>query len=222
MNWRDLMPTKLKWLKHIPVILTDKVLTFVKGERRWWVLTMIFVVIISVNFRDVISRKIDDFDPVKDQLITSQMVNDRLSHVLEGTAGSRAYIFQFHNGVTYYTGKHAQRFTCTYEIVTAGVSREANNLQNLQVSIFSWWISETLAGRMIYEDVATMPDLTTRVTLEQQGIQSILCLPLIHRGKVVGILGVDYVGRHNPFIDGLVLNEWIKNEANIIAKMIGE
>lgn len=209
-------------VKKFPSYVVDRTFEYVRSETRWWVLLMIFVLILAVNFREAITKKISDHDPVRNQLAVSTKVNQKLEHLLEGSHGSRAYIFQFHNGVTYYTGQHAQRFTCTYEIVSQGISREANNLQNLQVSIFAWWIDETLSGRMVYKDVNDMPDYTTKITLQQQGVQSIICMPLISQGRVIGILGVDYVGVQNLFIEGLVLNEWMQDEANDIADLLAD
>lgn len=209
-------------LKKFPSYALDRTFQYIKSESRWWVLFMFFVMILSINFREAVIKYWFDPDPIRNQVVVSTKVNERLEHLLEGTHGSRVYIFQFHNGVTYYTGQHAQRFTCTYEIVSEGISREADNLQNLQVSIFAWWIDETLGGRMLYKDIQTMPDYTTKVMLEQQGVESIVCLPLISQGRVIGIVGVDYVGKKNPFLDGLVLSEWMQDEANKIADLLAD
>lgn len=221
MKLTDLLPTKLKWLKLLPQVLLGQALSFVKGERRWWVLLMIFITTMAITFRVPINSYLDaKAVNIERSALLSREINDELSHILEGAAADRAYIFQFHNGVTFYTGEHAQRFSCTYEVVSPGTSREAQNLQNLHISVFAWWISETLAGNMMYEYTDSIPDYTTRMTLSQQGIESILAKPLIYKGQIVGILGVDYVGRQNAFIDGIALNEWFEAEATKIAKLL--
>jgi hypothetical protein len=220
MSWIDYLPTKAKWLKLIPIIVTDKVLKYIRHESRWWVIVLIFTMVISINFRGLISEYLWPKDPVKISVQSNAKISEKLVHVLEASHASRAYIFQFHNGMQYYTGQHAQRFSLTHEVVAPGVSRESDNLQNLQVSIFSWWIAETLNGRMIYKDLKEMNDYTTRVALEQQGVKSVFCLPLIAKGKVVGIIGVDYTFDENHFIEGLVLNEWFQNQANEISQLL--
>jgi hypothetical protein len=186
-----------------------------------WVILLVFITIISFVFKDSIHHIATMAkDPVKSQLEMSQRVNDKLSEVLEMADGSRVYIFQFHNGVTYYTGQHAQRFTCTYEIVGKGISREATNLQNLQVSIFSWWINEVLKGNMVYSDINEMSDYTTMITLKQQGIESIICYPIIHQGKIVGIIGIDYVNRSTNIVDNEEFREWFSGVSNNIGAIL--
>jgi hypothetical protein len=207
-------------LQHIKSIV-ESFFNYLRYENRRWVILLVFITIISFVFKDSIHHIATKAkDPVKSQLEMSQRVNDKLSEVLEMADGSRVYIFQFHNGVTYYTGQHAQRFTCTYEIVGKGISREANNLQNLQVSIFSWWISEVLKGNMVYSDINEMSDYTTMITLKQQGIESVICYPIIHQGKVVGIIGIDYVNRPTNIVDNEEFREWFSGVSNNIGTIL--
>ena len=201
--------------------IVDSVLGYLRYENRKWVLVPLFVLALSIIFKDAITHiATSPKDPVKNQLEMSQRVNDKLQEVLEMADGSRVYIFQFHNGVTYYTGQHAQRFTCTYEIVGEGISREANNLQNLQVSIFSWWIAEVLKGNMVYSNINEMKDYTTMVTLKQQGIESIICYPIISKGKIVGIIGIDYVNRSTNIVNNKEFREWFSDVANNIGTVL--
>jgi len=215
------LPTKVKWLTYFPVIMIDKVLTYLRTEKRWWVIVLLFVFSIIYSLKDVIILRFSA-DPIPTQVETSNEINNELRDMLELSSASRAYIFQFHNGITFYTGQHAQRFSCTYEVVDEGVSREAENLQNLQVSLFSWWINEVLSGRMNYYNIEDMADYTSRITLEQQGIKSIICRPLIQKGKVVGILGLDYVGAQNEIVKDPQFIISIERSATSIAKMISE
>jgi GAF domain-containing protein len=218
MKW---MPSRLKWLSYFPIIMIDKILTFVRYEKRWWVLLMVFIASLSFTFKDLIA---DAFagDPIPTQVETSNEVNRDLKQLIDEGNASRAYIFQFHNGITFYTGQHAQRFSCTYEVVNEGVSREAENLQNLQVSLFSWWINEVLSGRMTYFNIDDMADYTSRMSLQQQGIKSIVCRPLINKGKVVGILGLDYVGWSNDIVNDPDFIMHLEEKAAELAKAISE
>ena len=202
--------------------LVSSFFDFLKSERRSWVIVLIFLFGFSYTFQYSIENHIFlRFDPVKEQTSKSQIINNKLNEILDEAEGSRVYIFQFHNGMNYYTGAHAQRFTCTYEVVRDGISREANNLQDLQVSIFSWWVEEVLIGRMIYSDVQQMEDYTTRVTLQQQGIQSIICYPLVYKGKIVGVMGVDYVRRSSERVNDPAFQSWFSKQTSDIAELIG-
>jgi len=217
----SLLPSKLGWLQYFPVIMVDKFLDYLKKEKRWWVIVMLFAVVLTYNFQDTIESYFQK-DPIPVQVEASTGVNKELSEILNESEASRIYVFQFHNGITFYTGQHAQRFSCTYEMVNEGVSREAENLQNLQVSLFSWWINEVLSGRMTYYNIDDMSDYTSRITLEQQGIKSIICRPLIQKGKVVGILGVDFVGYNNDIVNDPEFVRNFENASSKIAKMISE
>jgi len=201
--------------------MINSILTFIRQEKRWWVILMIFLMGLSYAFKDVISKQLEK-DPIPTQVKASTTVNKQLGEVMVQSGASRVYVFQFHNGITFYTGQHAQRFSCTYEMVAEGISREAENLQNLQVSLFSWWINEVLSGRMTYYDIEDMADYTSRITLQQQGIRSIICRPLIHKGKVVGIVGMDFVGSNDDIVNNPQFVRDFENMSSKIAKMISE
>ena len=201
--------------------MINSILTFIRQEKRWWVLVMIFLIGVAYTFQDVIVKQLEK-DPIPTQVQASTNINKQLGEVMIESRASRVYVFQFHNGITFYTGQHAQRFSCTYEMVAEGISREAENLQNLQVSLFSWWINEVLSGRMTYYNIEDMADYTSRITLQQQGIKSIICRPLIHKGKVVGIVGMDFVGNNDDIVNNPQFVRDFENMSSKIAKMISE
>jgi GAF domain-containing protein len=221
MKWKDLLPSRLKWLTYIPLIMIDKVLNYVKHEKRKWVLILLFILGLTYSLKDAITAQLT-VDPIPTQVQKSTIVNTKLNDLIESSGASRAYIFQFHNGITFYTGQHAQRFSCTYETVREGVSREASNLQNLQVSIFSWWTHEVLSGRMTYYNVENIEDYTTRISLQQQGIKSIICRPLVYNNRVVGIVGLDYVRNRNPIVNDSSFMRSFERESVHIARLVSE
>jgi hypothetical protein len=196
------------------------VLDFLRKEKRGWVIVLLAIAFFSFLFRAQIGKVINDYDPVKKQAYLSEQVNDELAKILDYSGADRVYIFQFHNGISFYNGQHAQRFTCTYEIVSKGTSKEAGNLVNLQVSVFSWFITQTLEGNMCYTDTKDIPDYTTRYTLHAQGIKSIKVLPIIKNGKVIGLIGVDYVKSHNETLGTKITTEWFSQEAETIADIL--
>lgn len=196
------------------------VLDFLRKEKRGWVIVLLAIAFFSFLFRAQIGKVINDYDPVKKQAYLSEQVNDELAKILDYSGADRVYIFQFHNGISFYNGQHAQRFTCTYEIVSKGTSKEAGNLVNLQVSVFSWFITQTLEGNMCYTNTQDIPDYTTRYTLHAQGIKSIKVLPIIKNGKVIGLIGVDYVKEYNETLGTKITTEWFSQEAETIANIL--
>ena len=218
---RDWLPSKAKWLTYFPIIMVDKILNYIKQEKRWWVIVLLFIFGLAYSFQDTIESYFEK-DPIPTQVEASTIVNEEIKDLMEEVGADRAYIFQFHNGITFYTGQHAQRFSCTYEAVNEGVSREAYNLQNLQVSIFSWWVNEVLSGRMSYYNTDSISDYTTRISLQQQGIKSVICLPLVYKAKVVGIVGLDYVYERNDIVRDSTFRRKFERKSVELAKMISE
>ena len=196
------------------------VLSFLRKEKRGWVILLLATLFFSWLFSAEIKSVIRNYDPVKEQAYLSEQVNDELAKILKYSHADRVYIFQFHNGISFYNGQHAQRFTCTYEIVSKGTSKEAGNLVNLQVSVFSWFITQTLEGNMCYADTKDIPDYTTRFTLHAQGIKSIKVLPIIKNNRIIGLIGIDYVKDYNPFIGDYIATDWFSQEAEIIANIL--
>lgn len=196
------------------------IFSFLRRERRGWVILLVATLFLSWLFSAEIKNVINNYDPVKEQAYLSERINDELAKILDFSGADRVYIFQFHNGISFYNGQHAQRFTCTYEIVSKGTSREAANLVNLQVSVFSWFITQTLEGNMCYVNTQDIPDYTTRYTLHSQGIKSIKVLPIIKNNRVIGLIGVDYVKSHNETLGAKITTEWFSQEAEIIANIL--
>ena len=81
------------------------------------------------------------------------LINNALNDLMIDTKADRAYIFRFHNGITYYTGTHKARMSCDYEVVRRGISSEAQRLQNLPTALYVDWLSEVVSNRMIHPDV---------------------------------------------------------------------
>lgn len=198
-----------------------KFFDYLRKENRWWVIVLMFLAFAIFALQESLNHIVKkNYDPVVELTAKAERVNERLQYLLQSTDADRVYIFQFHNGVTYYTGEHAQRFTCTYEIAKQGISLEAQNLQGLQVSVYSWFISQTLKGEMCYIDVDNIPHYTTRYTLHAQGIQSLKVMPLIHNGQVVGMIGVDYVSHQNEFVKEPIYNDWFEDVAQEVSSLL--
>ena len=164
----------------------------------------------------VIRHKVLQQDRIVTALDNDILIQNALSKVLNKYNADRAYIFRFHNGVTYYNGTHKNKMSCDYEVVRKGVSRQATTLQDIPVTLFPTFIREVNADRMMYDDIDDIEDLRVQETLAQQGIKGLLVTPYRREGNLFAMIGIDYVVSSEP-IDKIDLLEFKR-----IAKQIGD
>ena len=60
-----------------------------------------------------------------------------LEYIQTQTGCARSYVFEFHNGEHFFSGRGQQKFSCTYEHVRAGVSAESLNSQGHRISNYN-------------------------------------------------------------------------------------
>jgi len=168
--------------------------------------------------RYLISKK-NRPDPVIKDSALSANVYTALNYTMEEMNADRAYVFEFHNGGHYYSGRGQQKFSCTHEMAKKGISRECNRSQEHRVSNYHTYISELiLNSKFEYDDVNKMLDSSFLMLLNRSGVKSILNIPIkTLNGKIIGILGVDYVGEEIP--NGFQEENYLlmKTQARIIA-----
>ncbi len=182
-----------------------KDLLLVIRSSRGWVLILMFV----SGFLWLFNKPIIDYINVslaKDDLVLSNiqndvLINNALNDLMLETKADRAYIFRFHNGVTYYTGTHKARMSCDYEVVRRGISSEAQRLQNLPTALYVDWLSEVISNRMIHPDVNDVQDARAKQMLIQQGIRGIAVMPYYRNGNLISLIGIDYVSYRGKGID---------------------
>ena len=148
-------------------------------------------------YKDEVSHVIDvrilNKDRVVSKLDSDVLITRELERLMIEGGADRAYIFRFHNGVKYYDGTHKNKMSCDYEVVRQGISHEAQNLQDLPVSLFPYFIQQVVQYNMTFFDMSQIEDSRTRVTLEEQGINGIIALPYYRDNKLIAIIGIDYV-----------------------------
>lgn len=84
----------------------------------------------------------------------------------------------------------------THEWCAEGVSAEKDNLQNLPISIFPWWMK-----KLYNKEIIEIPDVSKMLPeakaeqeiLESQNIKSVLVLPVYTESKLKGFVGLDNV-----------------------------
>ncbi|MDQ7839494.1 MAG: GAF domain-containing protein [bacterium] len=92
----------------------------------------------------------------------------------------------------------------THEWTAEGISPEIERLQGLPTAVFPWWMERLRRGDIIH--VTRVADLPAearaeREILEAQGIQSVLVVPLMARGRLAGYLGFDAVRTEKAWTD---------------------
>ncbi len=156
-------------------------------------------------------------DSIVDETVQNGNVYTALEFLLEEVSADRAYVMEFHNGAHYFSGRGQQKFSCTYETVRKGISAEFANSQNHRISNFHHYINELVTeGQFSYEKSYQVPDQAFKALLKDKGVSTILNVPLkTLNGKVIGILGVDYVRSEHSLDEEMEL--FMKRQARIVA-----
>tara|TARA_R100000008_G_C3577909_1_gene166453 strand:+ start:73 stop:702 length:630 start_codon:yes stop_codon:yes gene_type:complete len=150
----------------------------------------------AVYLRHKLSAK--KCESIQEETKHNENVYTALNYTLEEMGGDRAYVLEFHNGIHYFSGRGQQKFSCSYEIVQEGISAECHNSQDHRVSNYHTYISELVEKEKFeYIDINEMEDHVFAGLLHQKGVKSIYNVPIkTLNGKIIGILGVDFVKRH--------------------------
>lgn len=100
----------------------------------------------------------------------------------------RTYLFEFNESGDFINNTH--------EWCKAGIASVKPELQEIPISFSNWWVSKLKKNETVYiSNVATMPDrlAVEKEMLINQGVQSLLNLPLKVNGKIIGFFGCDAV-----------------------------
>lgn len=134
------------------------------------------------------------------ELEAAAFKNAEIIKVLQGILldfkADRAYVFEFHNGDYFSSGMPMQKFTCTYEVVSDGVSAECHNPGEYRMSNYNDYISSMIHERdYIVEDVNNMhSDALLKSLLTKKGVKSLYNIPIrTFSGRSIGFIGLDYV-----------------------------
>lgn len=178
-----------------------RLLIDVVSKQRVWFIILLFFSFVMYTFRNEITRVIDLRLLGKDVVVNSVekdvLINKSLRSLMLDAGADRAYIFRFHNGVTYYDGTHKSKMSCDYEVVEKGISREAERLQNLPTALYADWINEVILNNMYVYDISYLENERIRYMLEIQGVKGLAVAPYYRDGKLFALIGIDYVREIN-------------------------
>ena len=119
-----------------------------------------------------------------------------LDFVIDETDADRAYILEFHNGEHYFSGRSQQKLSCTYEVVSEGISVESHNIQNIRVSNFHGLVKSIAQGETFTcKDVDEYnDDMSFKAFLQGKGVKSMFARPVkTLNGKIIGVIILEYV-----------------------------
>lgn len=128
------------------------------------------------------------------------LIEQALAQIGELFDVDRAYLFRF----------SADRSTQsnTHEWVAPGISREADNLQDIPLQHFPWLMPQLLADRAIHvPQVAALPDSAAieRAEFERENILSLVLVPFGGAAGTEGFIGFDSVRRERSWSAEILL-----------------
>ena len=115
-------------------------------------------------------------------------INEALGIIAEFFCVDRAYVFL-------YTENHGT-MSNTHEWVRRGIRPFRDELQGIATNVFPWIDAQLKAGKsVLVEDVGQLGEDAANEKQEwlREDIQSIACVPMIARDKVIGFVGLDSV-----------------------------
>ena len=134
------------------------------------------------------------------------------------TEADRVYVMEFHNGENYFSGKSQQKLSCTYEVVSEGISCEYASLQNIRISnIHSMVQYIAMEKPFICEDVEKYTDdISFKSFLQEKGVQSLFAQPVKSlNGKILGVIIIEYVKEKRAW--GVNAQDFMEKQSRVIS-----
>jgi hypothetical protein len=134
------------------------------------------------------------------------------------TEADRVYVMEFHNGENYFSGKSQQKLSCTYEVVSEGISCEYASLQNIRVSNMHSMVKYIAMEKpFVCEDVEKYGnDISFKSFLQEKGVQSLFAQPVKSlNGKILGVIIIEYVKEKRAW--GVNAQEFMEKQSRVIS-----
>jgi hypothetical protein len=138
---------------------------------------------------------------IENSTVSGVNIYKALEYLQSETGAARSYVFEFHNGEHFFSGRGQQKFSCTYEHVRAGVSAEAINSQGHRISNFNKYIRSLVEeGKYVSKDVQKINDEAFKSLLISKGVMALYNVPIkTLNNKIIGILGIEYISPVEKF-----------------------
>ena len=178
----------MDWVKIFEVLITS--------------IASIIVALVTAGFfkqrRDE-NEKIKSKEKLIEQIQKDEIVHLAIREVRRRYNADRVYIWQFHNGGSFYTTSPMQRLSITYERCSDGLERKADKNQNHLIANFSTYIKDTMDGNMFYPNIEDMHDIGLRSLAQSNGTKSHCAVPIYDKDShLVALLCLDWVFSEIP------------------------
>ncbi|MDQ1262217.1 MAG: hypothetical protein QG575_1398, partial [Euryarchaeota archaeon] len=123
-------------------------------------------------------------------------INDALKRVGTFSDVDRCYTFQFSDDMT--------KMDNTHEWCAQGIVPQIDNLKDLSTEDFSWWMDKLRLLENIY--IPRVSDMSPEAKaekeiLQSQSIQSLIVIPMVSDGRLMGYVGFDSVRDEKAWSD---------------------
>jgi diguanylate cyclase (GGDEF)-like protein/PAS domain S-box-containing protein len=125
-----------------------------------------------------------------------EAIDDAISRLGSFCGVDRTYVFSFHS---------KGRMSNTHEWCAESITPEIENLQDIPTSLIEFWLPRLASGEPVeVPHIKLLSDdrKAERELLEEQGIQSLLVVPMLNAGELFGFVGFDSVRSTRRFTDG--------------------
>ena len=195
----------MDWVRILEVLITS--------------ITSIVVALVGAGFfRQMREKKekVKSKENLLEQIQRDEIVHLAIRDVRRRYNADRVYIWQFHNGGSFYTTSPMQKLSITYERCSDGLERKADKNQNHLIANFSSYIKDVMDGNMFYCDITNLPDIGLRSLSQSQGVKSHCAVPIYDKDShLVALLCLDWVFSEIP-------NEYTKKDGNFTQDFIEE
>lgn len=155
-------------------------------------------------------------EKLMEQIKKDEIVHLAIRDVRRRYNADRVYIWQFHNGGSFYTTSPMQKLSITYERCSDGLERKAEKNQNHLITSFTSYIKDVIDGNMYFPNIEDMNDIGLRSLAYSSGTKGHCAVPIYDKDKhLVAILCLDWVFSEIP-------KEYLKKDMKFTQDFIDE
>ena len=195
----------MDWIKIMEVLITS--------------VTSIIVALVGAGFFRQMREKQEKTkskEKLMEQIKKDEIVHLAIRDVRRRYNADRVYIWQFHNGGSFYTTSPMQKLSITYERCSDGLERKAEKNQNHLITSFTSYIKDVIDGNMYFPDIEDMNDIGLRSLAYSSGTKGHCAVPIYDKDKhLVAILCLDWVFSEIP-------KEYLKKDGKFTQDFIDE
>lgn len=145
---------------------------------------------------NVISSRFINLAPDK----IDEGINETLKMIGEATDVDRSYVFLY--------STPRKTMSNTHEWCKEGIASQKDRVQNIPISQFAWF-EQTITGRGVVH-VPCVEDLPLEASADKQefkaqNIQSLICVPMILDGQIIGFMGFDSVRKAKAWAEDMII-----------------